>query len=51
MNLVAKRLETRTTDFFVPVAAGIEGQVVKIRAEHSGGRGLGRFLGRKGDRG
>ncbi len=38
-NLVAKRLESRTTDFFVPVAAGIEAQVAKVRDAGSGGGG------------
>ena len=34
-NLVAKRFETGTTDFFVPVAAGIEDQVAAVRRAHA----------------
>jgi hypothetical protein len=33
-NLVAKRLEHRATDFFVPVAGQIEQQVAAVRAAH-----------------
>jgi hypothetical protein len=36
-NLVAKRLEQRATDFFVPVAGQIEQRVAEVRASH--GRG------------
>ena len=33
-NLVAKRLESRETDFLVPVAAWMEEQVTMVRAGH-----------------
>jgi hypothetical protein len=50
-NLVAKRLESRTTGFFVPVSAGIEEQVANVRAAPPSGGGFGRFFRRKGDQG